>query len=437
MVVDLKVERIVGGGDGIATLDGLKVFVRQSAPQEQVRARIVARKRDYATAEVVRIIEPSPLRVEPPCRYYGSCGGCQLQHISHEGQLAIKKSLIDDALQRIGHVSIPAKDFAGAPQPWHYRNKTQFPVGTDGQPRIGFYRRRTHDVIDVDECLLHVMEFDSLRAQVRAALLASGESAYDERTHTGNIRHLILRQGEPGGPALIIVVTRTPDVAPQFVDSVIGLTGAAGFVHNTNATRTNRILGRRSVLLAGVTSTAFRLLDRRFRVSASSFFQVNSGQALRLCDLVLKHVAPQGTETIADLFCGVGLLSLVLAPRVRRVIGVEMDAGAVEDAMFNAYSQGADNVEFRCEDVDRAISKLDGVDVVVLDPPRKGCCPATLRRIAEIQPHRVIYVSCNPATLARDIAILSRLGYATRDVEPVDMFPQTCHVEVIAHLVRS
>jgi 23S rRNA (uracil1939-C5)-methyltransferase len=434
MVVDLRVERIVAGGDGLAELDGLKVFVHQSAPGELVRARVTVRKRDYAVAEVLDVIEPSPVRVEPLCSHYGACGGCQCQHISYEGQLRIKRAILAEALRRLGRVNAPVNDFAAASAPWQYRNKTQFAVAGRQRPRVGFYRSSSHDVIDADACLLHPIEFNSLRADLQQILLDSGEVAYNERDHSGNVRHIIVRQSRPAAPLLVAVVTRRTSLNRRFVDAVRRLKSVTGIVQNFNPARTNRILGERNAVVAGVAWTHFEVLKRRYRASVQAFFQVNTQQAELLCQLVLRHVGPQGTEAVADLFCGVGLLSLTLAPRVKSVVGVEMSQSAIDDAIENAEVQGAHNVEFRCDDVDHAIGELNNIDVVVLDPPRQGCSATTLRRIAELRPRRVVYVSCNPATLARDLAVLEQTGYKTISVDPVDMFPQTCHVEAVASL---
>lgn len=437
MVAELLVDKLVQGGDGLAQMDGLKVFVRYAAPQELVRARIVMRKRDYAIAEIEEVLEPSPLRVPPKCPYYRDCGGCQLQHISDEGQLVVKKLLVNETLQRVGKLFVPVRNVTSQPKPWRYRNKTQYPVGAANGLAIGFFRRDSHDLIDIKECLLHPAEFDALRAAALDAIIATGETGYVESSHTGNIKHVVLRRSSPGGAVVAFVVTRTPALDRQFVEILAGHMGVAGVVQNINPTRTNRILSGRSFVVSGRGATAQTVLDRTFRVSAASFFQVNTAQAEELCNKVIKHVVPQGNETVVDLYSGVGMLSLAIAPYVRRVVGIEIGPEAVDDAIFNAHTHGIRNAEFVCEDVDSAIAGIDEADIVVLDPPRKGCAPETLRRISELKPRRIVYVSCNPATLARDLAVLEQLGYETHEVEPVDMFPQTFHVEMVARLSRS
>lgn len=435
MVVELLIDKLVQGGDGLATHEGMKVFVPYSAPQERVRARIVTQKRDYAVAEIQEILEPSPLRVSAPCPYYGACGGCQLQHINYQGQLVVKRLYLNEALQRIGQIFVPVRHVTVEAAPWHYRNKTQYPVGTTGDGMaIGFYKRGTHDLLDVPECLLHPVEFDRLREAMRAVFATTGETGYDEARHDGNIRHIVLRQSTQDGGLLAIVVTRTPEFSTRAAELIAEQPGVVGVAQSMVPSRTNRIMGSRTKVLAGRGYLHQSVLDKTFRVSAPSFFQVNVEQAEELCRKVLKHVAPKGDELVLDLYSGVGVISLIVAPFVQQVTAIEFDSTAVEDAMVNAQAQGVRNIEFVCGDVSRAISQVASIDVVILDPPRKGCPAETLRRIADLKPKRIIYVSCNPATLARDLATLEQLGYTTYEIEPVDMFPQTFHVEVIARL---
>ena len=435
MVVELLIDKLVQGGDGLATHDGMKIFVPFSAPQERVRARIVTRKRDYAVAEIEEVIEPSPLRIAAPCPYFGMCGGCQLQHINYQGQLVVKKLYVNEALQRIGQVFVPVRNVTTEAEPWHYRNKTQYPVGSTGNGMaIGFFKRGTHDLLDVPACLLHPAEFDRLREAIRAILVAAGETGYNEAKHEGNVRHIVLRQGTRDGGLLAIVVTRTPEFDRRAAELIAEQPGLTGVVHSVVPARTNRIMGQQTTVLAGSGHLNQSVLGKTFQVSAPSFFQVNVQQAEELCRKILKHIAPKGDELVVDLYSGVGMISLLVAPFVQQVTAIEADATAVEDAKANAQAQAVRNVEFVCGDVSREISRVASTDVIILDPPRKGCPADTLRRIAALKPKRIVYVSCNPATLARDLATLEQSGYATHEIEPVDMFPQTFHVEVIARL---
>jgi 23S rRNA (uracil1939-C5)-methyltransferase len=413
----------------------MKVFVPFSAPQERVRARIVKQKRDYAVAEIEEIIEPSPLRVTAPCPHYGVCGGCQLQHINYQGQLVVKKLYVNETLQRIGQVFVPVRNVTTEAEPWRYRNKTQYPVGATGNGMaIGFFKRGTHDLLDVPLCLLHPVEFDRLREAIRAILAASGETGYSEARHDGNVRHLVLRQGARDGGLLAVVVTRTPQFDPKAAELIAEQPGVTGVVQSVVPARTNRIMGTQTRVLAGSGHLHQLVLGKTFQVSAPSFFQVNIQQAEELCRKILKHVAPRGDEVVLDLYSGVGMISLLVAPFVQQVTAIEADVTAVEDAKANAQAQAVRNVEFVTGDASREISRVMSADVVILDPPRKGCPADTLRRVAAMRPRRIVYVSCNPATLARDLATLEQSGYTTHEVEPVDMFPQTFHVEVIARL---
>ncbi len=435
MVVELLIDKLVQGGDGLATHDGMKVFVPFSAPQERVRARIVTQKRDYAVAEIDQILEPSPLRVSAPCPHYGMCGGCQLQHINYQGQLVVKKLYVNETLQRIGQVFVPVRNVTTEAGPWHYRNKTQYPVSSTGNGMtIGFFKRGTHDLLDVPACLLHPEEFDRLREAIRAILVTAGETGYDEARHDGNVRHLVLRQGTRDGGLLVIVVTRTPQFDLRAAELIAEQPGVTGVLHSVVPARTNRIMGSQTTVLAGSGHLDQSVLGKTFQVSAPSFFQVNVEQAEELCRKILKHVAPKGDELVLDLYSGVGMISLLVAPFVQQVTAIEADATAVEDARANAQAQAVRNVQFVCGDVNREICRVASIDVVILDPPRKGCPAETLRQIVGLRPKRIVYVSCNPATLARDLASFEQSGYTTYEIEPVDMFPQTFHVEVIARL---
>jgi len=434
MVVDLHIDKLVQGGDGLADLDGMKVFVPLAAPQERVRAWVAVRKKDYAVARIQEVLEPSPLRVEPRCPYYGECGGCQLQHIDYQAQLVVKKLFVSETLQRIGKVFVPVRNMVGTAEPWRYRNKTQYPVMTNGGMRAGFFKRNSHRLLDVESCLLHSTDFDRLRSAFLDAATAAGETGYNEESHSGNIRHFVLRRPVPDGGLVAIIVTRTGSLSRRLVDILAGQPGVAGVVQNINPDRTNRITGRRTSVLAGNGELSQIVLGKQLRVSPTSFFQVNIVQTEELCRKVLRFVAPQGNETVIDLYSGVGMLSLIIAGFVKNVVGIEIDPVAVEDARQNARALGATGARFLCGDVDEVITGVERADAVILDPPRKGCRPETLTRVAALKPSRIVYVSCNPPTLARDLAFLERLGYATQDVEPVDMFPQTFHVEVVAFL---
>jgi 23S rRNA (uracil1939-C5)-methyltransferase len=432
--LELFVDRLVGGGDGIASWNGLKVFVRFAAPEERVRVRIIRKKKDYAIAEIEKIIAPSPLRTEPRCRFYGQCGGCQLQHINYTGQLVVKKLLVNDALQHIGKIYVPVSNIKKPGPEWHYRNKTQYPVGGSGSIKIGFFEKGSHRLIDIPVCYLHPPSFDELRNRLVDVLMAAQEIPYDELHHRGNIRHIVLRENYDRR-LMLIIVTRTRKLSSRLIDALAALPSVVGVVHNINPERTNRILGDEMSVLTGQDYTVQKVLHRQFRISAGSFFQVNQVQAEEWCRKVIDMISPRGTEKVLDLFCGVGMLSLVISGMVRKVTGIEIDPVAVSDARFNAQDNGVANVEFIPGDVDRLLTSVEDADIVILDPPRKGCTPETLKQILRLRPEKIVYVSCNPATLARDLAILEQNGYLCEQVEPLDMFPQTSHIETVVKLI--
>ncbi len=434
--VELFVNRLILGGDGLAEFNGLKVFVPFAAPEERVRAKIVLRKRDYAVAKIEEVIEPSPLRIEPACPYYGRCGGCQLQHISYTGQLVVKKLLVNDALQHLGKIFVPVANICYQSSEWHYRNKTQYPVGGQKNLRIGFYEKRSHQLLEIPVCLLHPELFDQVRQHLYEAILTADEKPYDERAHLGNIRHIILRQGSNDG-ILVIIVTRTKELNSKIVEALAELPQITGVVQNINPERTNHILGKETIALYGSDYLTQVVLGKQFRVSVRSFFQVNISQTEELARKVIKMVEPSGVESVVDLFCGVGMLSLIVADKVKKVTGIEIEPSAIADARFNAEVQLAKNVEFVQGDADKHITAIDSADIVILDPPRKGCSPDTIHQIARLKPHTIVYVSCNPATLTRDLVVFEGLGFSCQQVELVDMFPQTTHIEVITKLVRS
>jgi 23S rRNA (uracil1939-C5)-methyltransferase len=432
MVVELTVDRIVAGGDGLAQWDGLKVFVRGAAAGERVSARVLERKRDYAVARTEMVLDASPVRRSPPCRYFGDCGGCQLQHITYDAQLEAKRALVDESLRRLGRLEIAAGSVAAAPAEWRYRNKTQYPVNQYG---IGFYRRASHHVVDTKQCLLHPETFDRARNAFVAAFDAGLERPYSELHRDGNIRHLVLRTGHPAGAVHATVVTRTERLNPGLVESVMHSGTVQAVLHSVNQGPGNRIIGSAPRAIAGDPRLTMAAAGSVFEVSPGSFFQVNAPQAERLVDTVLRLAEPQAGETALDLYCGVGLTSLALARHCARVVGVELDPGAVADARANAAAHGIDNAEFICADAEDS-TNFGRAELVVLDPPRKGCSQETLAGLAALGPRRMVYVSCNPATLARDLAALRGLGYEAQALELIDMFPQTAHVESVCLVTR-
>ena len=377
---------------------------------------------------------------------YESCGGCQLQHLSYAGQLAAKQQSVRDALDRIGKLTaVTVQPVLGMEQPWRYRNKAQFPVGRKGRQVItGCYASGSHMIIPTTECLIQQALNDRLLAAVSQIATELGVTPYDEATGQGVLRHVMGRVGIATGEVMAVLVTTQKDfpgnseLVRRLQQAVPELTSIQ---QNINAAKTNVILGRETIVRWGATVIQDRIGRFTFQISAESFFQVNSLQTKVLYEQAVQAAGLGGGETVFDLYSGTGTISLFLAEKAGHVYGIEYSRAAVQDAEKNAQANGVGNVSFIAGDVAEKIVDLrdKGIapDVIVLDPPRAGCETSVLETAAAMGPRRIVYVSCNPATLARDLAILAELGYVTQAVQPVDMFPQTYHVEVVAVIERK
>ena len=428
-----NIEKIVYGGNGISTYEGIKVFVPYSAPGDNLLVKIKEKNRDYYVAQIKKIIQPSPNRTQPSCPYFGTCGGCSLQHITYTSQLEIKKQFAIESLQRIGHIS-PLNSVNITPSaPFNYRNKTQYPLSRYRQ-KIGFYQQLTHKVVDIKECLLHPPVFDRIRSAIKEQLKNTKESIYDETKHTGNLRHIVIRQGQRTEEILIIFVTRTDTLNEKLYQPLPNqFNNIIGIVQNINPEQTNRILNRKNKLLSGRDFYYEHILDKKFKISANAFFQVNTTQSENLIKKLRTLVEP--SNTILDLYCGVGLLSIMIADKAKMVYGVELEKQAIQDAKENLALNNITNIKYISAPVEREIKNYHRIDTIIIDPPRKGCLKSFLIEIIKLKPKQIIYISCNPTTLARDLAILDNLGYKTTEIELFDMFPQTFHVESIAKII--
>ena len=434
MVIELTIDKIVYGGDGIGNYNGIKVFVPYSAPQDRLLVSIQTKKKDYYIGRIKQILEPSPLRTNPPCVYFFSCGGCNFQHLTYESQLVLKKLLTNETLQRVGKIFLPAKNPKKAPSEFHYRNKTQYPLAPP--LKIGYFKSRTHQVIDIEKCLLHPEQFDRIRSFLKNVIKDSKETVYDEIKHQGNLRHIIIRQGFNTGEYLLILVTKQDKIKP-IIDKKLNqeFPDIVGIVQSVNPEKTNRILGDEFRCLYGQDFYYEKILNKQFRISAESFFQVNTVQTETIAKKVLKFLSSNGTEHILDLFSGVGTFSIILAEFVARVTGIEISKAAVLDARANLKINSINNVEFISDTAEQGIRNIRQIDGVILDPPRKGCSKELIDGIIGLKPGRIVYISCNPATLARDLASLEKSGYETTEIELVDLFPQTYHIEAVAKIM--
>ncbi|MBQ6268383.1 MAG: 23S rRNA (uracil(1939)-C(5))-methyltransferase RlmD [Clostridia bacterium] len=443
-IVTLTVDACTADGSGIGRADGLAVFLPGAAVGDTVRAHILKVKKNYAYAKIAQVLIPSPDRIAPACPVFPRCGGCAFQHITYEAECRIKAQHVADCLQRIGGVTPALRPILAAPETQHYRNKAQYPLAMrDGQLQIGFYAPHSHRVVHCPDCSLQPPEFAQVLAVFDRWVRESGVSVYDETARTGLLRHIYLRKGAATGEVMVCAVVNG-DALPQeaaLADALCALPGVKSILINSNTADTNVVLGPHCRTLWGADAIEDRLCGLTFRISPLSFYQVNRDQAERLYQTAADYAALTGKETLLDLYCGTGTIGLTMARRAKRLIGVEVVPAAIEDAKINAVRNGIDNAEFLCADAAAAAKALHtrGLqpEVVILDPPRKGCSPESVAQVAAFRPDRIVYVSCDPATLARDCAAFAALGYRAVDATPVDLFPRTGHIETVCLLVRS
>ncbi|WP_263559903.1 23S rRNA (uracil(1939)-C(5))-methyltransferase RlmD [Paenibacillus polymyxa] len=468
-------------GEGVGRVEGFTLFVPGALPGEKVRVKVLKTKKQYGYAKLLDITQASPDRIAAPCAIYDQCGGCQIQHMSYEAQLSWKRQHVVDVLERIGKLSVAtdgeadtakASDSAmndgglnadsmsvhlrrvhgvvvhptlGMSEPWRYRNKAQVPIGvTEGGLVGGFYARGSHRIVDMNTCLIQDERNDEVVARVKEIGRMLGISAYNEETGRGLLRHVVVKTAFRTGEMMLVLVTNGRDI--PHADAWIGsirehIPHVASICQNVNTKRTNVIFGDETRVLWGRDVIYDYIGNVQFAISARSFYQVNPVQTEVLYSKTVEYAGLTGKETVIDAYCGIGTISLFLAQHADQVYGVEIVKEAIDDARSNALLNEMRNVKFEVgasEDVIPAW-KEQGItaDVIVVDPPRKGCDPRLLDTILEMKPERVVYVSCNPSTLARDLRILEDGGYSTVEVQPVDMFPHTVHVESVALLVRK
>ncbi|PPA68961.1 23S rRNA (uracil(1939)-C(5))-methyltransferase RlmD [Jeotgalibacillus proteolyticus] len=444
-VTDLRIEDLTHEGHGVGKIDGYPLFIPNALPGEQVRVKVVKTSKNYGFGRVMDWHNKSQDRVVPPCPVYYKCGGCQLQHLSYEGQLTAKQKQVQDVMERIGKLpDVPVLPTLGMEEPWRYRNKSQVPFGmSEGRVISGFYAKRSHEIVDVKECIIQEEVSDQVMTLVKQKANELGIQPYDEARHKGVLRHVVIRYGRTSGEVMVVLVTRTNDV-PHVLELIDvlkeNIKGLSSIIHNVNSKKTNVIMGEKTTVLWGSDVIYDSIGDIRFAISAQSFYQINPVQTEVLYKKALEYAELTGEENVVDAYCGIGTISLFLAQKAKKVYGVEIVEQAIEDAKKNAELNGINNAEFEAGPAEVIIPKWhkEGktADVIVVDPPRKGCDEALLQTILEMKPKRVVYVSCNPGTLARDLRVLEDGGYRTEKVQPVDMFPQTSHVECVASIYR-
>ena len=446
-LVTLEIEDCGIDGEGIGKADGFTVFVKDAVIGDTVTAKIIKAKKNYGYGRLMEVLKPSPYRVEPKCKFARQCGGCQLQALSYDQQLVFKTNKVKGHLERIGgFTDIPMEPIIGMDELFHYRNKAQFPVGRNKEGKIvtGFYAGRTHNIIENRDCALGVAENKEVLDRVIAHMEKYGIEPYNEATGKGLVRHVLIRYGYFTKEVMVCLILNGNKLPKeeQLVKSLCEIPGMTSITINVNKKHSNVILGEEICLLWGQEYITDRIGDISYQISPLSFYQVNPMQTQKLYAKALEYADLHGEETVWDLYCGIGTISLFLAQKAKFVRGVEIVPAAIENAKENAKLNGLENTEFfvgKAEEVLPREYKKNGVyaDVIVVDPPRKGCDETLLETMIEMNPERIVYVSCDSATLARDLKYLCERGYELRKVCPVDQFGMTVHVETVVLLSQQ
>lgn len=438
-IYEMEISGLGHSGEGIGKIDGFTVFVENAIPGDVIRTKITVLKKNYGVGELLEILKPSANRVTPKCGIAGICGGCQIMHMDYEQQLRTKRNTVVEALKRIGKIDAVVHPTLGMDNPYEYRNKAQFPVGIlDGKSILGFYKKGSHEIVDTEYCHIQAPINTKIVQVIKKYIDDFDVAVYDEKEHSGLIRHVVTKVGFATGEVMVIVVTNGKEL--PYKDKLIemlkeNVEGLKSVVQNINMKNTNVIFGDTTFTLYGEDQIVDYIGDLKFNISARSFYQVNPAQTKVLYEKALEYADLTGNERVFDIYCGIGTISLFLAKKAKEVHGIEIIDAAIEDARENARINHLTNTKFyvgKAEDVVPKLYKSGLVaDVVVVDPPRKGCEESVLETIVNMAPKRVVYVSCNPATLARDLAYLDEKGYKTVEVQPVDMFSHSSHVESI------
>ena len=435
------------GGVGIGKYEGFTVFVDGGLVQDKIKVKITKSKKNYAVGDIIEIIEKSPFRVERKCsESLRQCGGCQIQELDYQKQLDVKTNEVKQVISRIGKLDdVVIHDTLGMEHPFRYRNKAQFPIQKkDNMPVIGFYKKKSHDLISTDECIIQHEVNDKIIKIIKTYIRAYNVSIYDEKTHKGLLRHLVTKVGFTTGEVMIVLVANGKKL-PYLKElaSVLkeNIPGFKTLVVNVNTQKTNVILGKENIVAYGDGMIRDYIGELVFEISPLSFFQVNPLQTEVLYNKALEYANLGENDTVFDIYCGIGTISLFLAQKAKKVYGIEIVEDAIKDAKRNAKINNMDNVEFYVGKAEEVVPKMykEGkrANVVVVDPPRKGCDEKVLDTIVSMEPDRVVYVSCNPSTLARDLAYLNERGYKCHEIQPVDMFPHSVHVENVAWLSKE
>lgn len=440
--IELYIEDFTSEGSGVGHFEGIAVFVSGAAAGDKALVHIIKVKSTYAIGKCVKILKPSKTRIAPDCEYAGSCGGCAFRHISYEAETAMKKKRVEDAFQRIGGIDKKLDGFIAAENLTRYRNKAEYPVSFEKELKIGFYALHTHRIIDCRDCVLQPENFADIVAVIRKWTVEFGISIYNSETGNGLLRHIYIRQGTVSKEIMVCLVIngeRIPKEA-ELVKRLCEIPDIKSIVLNINRLNNNVILGEECKTVYGADCIYDELCGVKIRLSPLSFYQVNHAQAEKLYRKAAEYAQLDGSQTVLDMYCGAGTIGLSMADKAKNVIGVEIVEPAVRDAKINAGLNGIKNAQFYCADASQAAQMLkeQGIkpDVIVLDPPRKGCSAELVKTVSEMQPDRVVYVSCDPATLARDCKRFGEYGYTVEKLTAVDLFPRTVHCEAVALLTK-
>lgn len=450
-IVVIKIEDMGTEGEGIGKAEGFPLFVKDAVIGDEIKARIVKVKKNYGYGRLEEILTPSPFRATPRCTYNRQCGGCQLQSLSYDKQLEFKQQKVRNNLLRIGGFSAEELErimepIVGMEDCWHYRNKAQFPIGTDkqGNPIAGFYAGRTHTIIANTDCALGVSENKEILEAVLLWMRSYRIPAYEETSGKGLVRHVLIRKGFTSGELMVCLVINGKKLpkAKELVEALMQIKNMTSVSYSINEKNTNVIMGTEIVPLWGKETIQDAIGDISFSISPLSFYQVNPVQTKKLYELAVEYAQLTGKETVWDLYCGIGTISLFMARRAGRVYGVEIIPQAIRDAKENAERNGIKNAEFfvgKAEEVLPEKYAREGIsaDVIVVDPPRKGCDEKCLETMLKMRPERIVYVSCDSATLARDLKLLREGGYEPMRVRAVDQFPMSVHVETVVLMSRK
>lgn len=441
---NIEIEDIGSSGEGVGKIDGFTVFVPQAIPGDRVKVKITTLKKRYGIGKIIEITQTSRDRVKPICNLFGKCGGCQLMHMAYQAQLDMKRNKVVQALNRIGKIDAKVHPTIGMENPYGYRNKAQFPVGIrNGKAIIGPYEMGSHNIVDTNYCHIQAPITEKITEIIKKYIDDYKIEVYDEVKRRGLIRNIIIRVGFATGDVMVVLVTNGRQL--PYKDELIkmlkeNIPGLKSVVQNINTRNTNVVLGEETIVLYGEDRIVDHIGESKFNISSKSFFQVNSIQTKILYDKVLEYADLKGNEVVFDIYCGIGTIALYLAQEAKEVHGVEIIDAAIEDARVTAKINNINNAKFYVGDAEKVVPNLykEGLyaDIVVVDPPRRGCEESVLETMVKMAPEKIIYVSCNPATLARDLGYLVEGGYKVVEVQPVDMFPQTVHVECVVEIQK-